>query len=167
MILAVTEMVSGRPRVVFPGGRLSSGKASNMESRLVTDPDRSRRECQLLSRDGPSLEPDLEGGVLVGLAKELARSTTDGDLEGSRPLRTEKKVDEGLSRLGASVLLASPPVDEAIFSSALMRCEILEPTLVFAVRFPPCCCCATLFRYAAPELRDRAEFGPTSFGVRS
>ncbi len=81
--------------------------------------------------------------------RELALSTTEGDLDGSRVpgLRTEKKVDDGLS-----LRSPSPPVVLDSFSRALMRCEMRpSPALaVFGRRSDDEDCCE-IFRNAAPE----------------
>jgi hypothetical protein len=95
------------PRVLPGEPPLSVSGGSNMDNRLATELDRSRRVRLVLSGDS-SREPDLEGGVRrFWRLNELARSATDGEREGSRLLLTEKKADEGRSRLVATGL-ASP-----------------------------------------------------------
>ena len=122
-------MLAGEPRlgalaVVVVGD-------SNTDRRLVTEPDRSCRTCMPSGDDSF----DLESGSAVD-RNEFARSITDGDLDGSRFL-TAKNVEDGRSRElttgGAS------PDDAESFSSALMRCDMLEPRLDFFSRLPPCC----------------------------
>jgi hypothetical protein len=101
-----------------------------MERRFTRDPDRPRPITLAASgedcRDG--------GGDGVGpLVSELALSTTEGDLEGSP---------------GAGALPES-------FSSALMRWEMLDPSLELLGRRSAAVCCWEAFgRYAAPDEAD-------------
>ncbi len=92
---------------------------------------------------------------------ELARSATDGDREGSLDvLRTEKKVDDG------RFCSPSAPVELDNFSSALMRCEMLDPILELLGLASDEGCCVILCRYAAPDERALAELDVTSPGAR-
>jgi len=79
-----------------------------MERRLTTDPDRSRLGNLAASGDD-SAEPGGEGddGPLVS---EMLLSTTEGDLECSRPaaLRTAKKVEAGRALGTASAVTTLP-----------------------------------------------------------
>ena len=115
---AVTWTESGLPRGAFP--------PSNIDNRLATDADRSR-EGALFSSGDVSLDRGGEG-VKPPLVRELARSATDGERAGSRtlPLRTEKKAEDGLSLGTPSV--GAPLLTDSI-SSALIRCEMLDPIL--------------------------------------
>lgn len=115
MIRAVTWMDSGLPRGAFC--------PSNMVNLLAIEPDLSR---VVLGASGVgSRERSGVGGWRV---TELARSATEGDFDGSLVLcfRTVKKVEDGVVGLGRSSF-GLP--DSA--SKALMRCEMLDPTLPF------------------------------------
>jgi hypothetical protein len=106
------------------------------------------------------------GGEGVGpLVNELALSTTDGDLDGSRvlALRTAKKVEAGRS-LGAASAVAVLPDS---FSSALIRCEMLDPSLALLGRRSAAVCCAELFcREGAPDEADLAAPAAASPGAK-
>lgn len=123
-ILAVTEIDSGRPRGVLPGeceAEFPSLGASNIDSLLATEAERSRRGRRVVSGDS-SLEPDLEGGVrTAGRENELVLSASDGDLDASLPFLTEKKVEDGRSRLTPRGGATSLPEVADSFSKALMR----------------------------------------------
>jgi hypothetical protein len=113
-----------------------------MERRLATERDRSREPGLFTSGDWSR---DTDG--VDACRKGLALSTTDGDLEGSLLLRTEKKLDCGLSlpmRVGVGAG-ESPDGTDSI-SSALIRCEMLDPTVPLRTRLPFVCCCVTLCR---------------------
>lgn len=132
---AVTEMDSGRPRLGAAVGTTrfrDPGAGSNMDKRLVTEPDRSSRLRLPPSGEDSSVRSG-DGGVWC--RNEFALSITDGDLDGSR-FFTAKKVDEGLSLVGAA--RASVECAERC-SSSLIRSEMTEPILDFLARFPPCC----------------------------
>ncbi|KAK5631950.1 hypothetical protein RRF57_007664 [Xylaria bambusicola] len=114
-----------------------------MFSLLATEPDLSRF---MLGASGVvSRERSGVGGWRVS---ELARSMTEGDFDDSLVLcfRTVKKVEDGVTGLGRSSFELP---DSA--SKALIRCEMLDPTLPFFD-----CMLALdglrvrLFRYAAP-----------------
>lgn len=153
-------MDSGRPRDCVPGARPGGGgleadaaedataaSGSNMDTRLTTEPDLCRRTLP------SSASSWCEGvGDAALPCSDLVLSTTDGALDVSR-FCTAKKVDDGRSRLTGRDW--SPDVAES-FSSALMRCEMLDPTLGFMVARLADCCCVTLCKKAAPELRERA-----------
>ena len=107
-----------------------------------------------------------ESGGVPGVfcrVNEVARSATDGDLDGSRTLalRTEKNVDDGRADRPAS----SPSAVLESFSSALMRCEMLDPTPFLAARLLDDDCCVILCKNAAPDETVLAELGGTSLGV--
>ena len=150
---AVTWIDSGRPRGALP--------VSNIDSRLAIDPDRSRG---VLPVSGDESRDSGGEGVVPCRAAE-ARAKTEGDLAGSPQglvLRTEKKVDEGLSLGGTASL---PPVLEDSFSRALIRWEMLEPILPdLGRKSADEVCCVSLWRKAAPEDTVRADAVVTSAG---
>lgn len=80
-----------------------------------------------------SLDAAAEGEVRVN---DVVLSATDGDLDGSRPFLTEKKVDDGLELEGDE-----PAESAESVSSALMRCAMLDPILFdFLARAPLAAC---------------------------
>lgn len=128
-----------------------------MESRLATDPDLSRGT---LSSGDPSRDSEIADRVGLPRVRELARSATDGERDGSRVLdfRTAKNVEDGTLLRGGGASLS--PEEPESFSRALMRCEMLDPSLPLLARFfwwLDVCCWVILCKKAAPEDTDRAE----------
>ncbi len=114
------------------------------------DPDRSRG-ANLVVPGEDSLESGGDG--VWFLVRECARSTTDGDLDGSRTLgfRTEKNEDDGRSARGWPSP-APPPLADS-FSNALIRCDMLEPMFAFlGAKLLGEGCCVSLCRNAAPKI---------------
>lgn len=156
MMRAVTCMDSGLPLGGLP--------PSKTESLLTMDPFLSRREPLV---DSGEDSPDSGGEGVATRVNEVARSATEGDRDGSRPaaLRTAKNEAAGLSFGAGSAL---PPGMLESFSRALMRWEILDPSLLlFGRNSDEDCCWVILCRYAAPEetaLAELAELAETSPG---
>ncbi len=124
MILAVTEMDSGRDR----GGCVVGIEPDlNASSRFCIDPDRSR-----IFKVSGEESRDTEGEGVFRV-KESALSAIDGDLEGVRtlPLRTEKNdVDAGGGAVDPEAGVAAG-VELDSFSKALILWDMPEPRLTF------------------------------------
>jgi hypothetical protein len=110
-------MVSCLPRGISVGE--GTVGASNMDSLLATDSDLSL--CTLNSGE-PSRESEMAVLLRCGLRleREVARSATDGEREGSLPLPTEKNVAEGatlrveLLRVGTSPGVVTESISKAL-----------------------------------------------------
>ena len=123
MILAVTEMDSGRDRVGKLVGTPPEVKASSL---FLTEPDLSRG--LMVSGDDSG---EFDGEFLVN---EFALSAIDGDLPRTLPFRTEKKAGDDPG--GGPVVPVGVAAGAKLcnFSSALILCEMPEPRLTFLAR---------------------------------